>query len=269
MNKHFSLKAIVHCATIFLIAIILLDTFIAFGCPGCSEEAEFYENTTDAVVYESDIYKAETEEIYDYDLYDYDDILDSYNFSFDEDELEIPYDIEEYLEDEEESESSSWIIVLIIIIVAIIIIAVVLVITLSSKKNDSDSYEIPIRKTDQKQNQSISEAETGILAQSERGILVLNGSMAGYTVTISDGETLNLGKDAKIAGLVFSSDYTHVSRLHCTISYSANGNSYFVTDCSSNGTFANGERLPTGKRISVSVGTVLVLADDNCKIKLL
>ena len=102
------------------------------------------------------------------------------------------------------------------------------------------------------------------------GIKVLNGSLAEAQVELADGQTVNLGKDPKLANLVFDKSYQRVSRIHCTVSYSETFDKYFVTDCSSNGTyFENGIRFAKNARTSVARGSVLKLADDGCRIKLL
>ena len=74
----------------------------------------------------------------------------------------------------------------------------------------------------------------------------------------------------KYSADIFVEDYSKVSRLHCTVSYSEKSEKYFVTDCSSNGTFyENNTRLAKGVRTPVEPGTTLLLANENCKIKLL
>ena len=89
-------------------------------------------------------------------------------------------------------------------------------------------------------------------------------------ISLTDGATVNLGKDPKIAHLVLSRDYSKVSRMHCTVNYSEKSGKYFVTDCSSNGTYLkNKHRLPKGVRTPVLPGTLLLLADNDCKVELL
>lgn len=102
------------------------------------------------------------------------------------------------------------------------------------------------------------------------GVEVLSGNMKGVIAEIADGQILNVGKDAKFANLVFNNTYKMVSRTHCTITFSAKFNKYFVTDNSSNGTyFMNGQRLTKNTRIPVARGSVLKLADNDCMIKLI
>lgn len=100
-------------------------------------------------------------------------------------------------------------------------------------------------------------------------IEITSGSMAGLSVPIKDGQTLYLGKDPQKTNIVFSADYSNVSRLHCAISYSAAANKYYVIDCSSNGTYFNNKmRLEKGKRTPVNAKTILLLANDACTILL-
>ena len=100
-------------------------------------------------------------------------------------------------------------------------------------------------------------------------ISILSGPYKGMTIPIKDGEVLNFGKDPKMTHVVFSDDYTLVSRLHCIVSYSAQSEEFYVTDCSSNGTFrSNRIRLEKGKRIPIEPGTVIFLADEQCSVLL-
>lgn len=98
-------------------------------------------------------------------------------------------------------------------------------------------------------------------------IKITSGSMKGFTVPIKDGETIYLGKDSKVSNIVFSKDYAHISRMHCSITFDARTNKYYVVDSSSNGTyFNNKERLIKRKRTPIERSTVLKLANKDCTI---
>ncbi len=100
-------------------------------------------------------------------------------------------------------------------------------------------------------------------------IQITSGSMKGFSVPIQDGETLYLGKDARFCNVVFSDGYPNVSRVHCAVTYHATSGRFYVVDSSTNGTyFADGKRMEKGKRISVEKGTLLSLANQDCKILL-
>ena len=100
-------------------------------------------------------------------------------------------------------------------------------------------------------------------------ISVLSGPLAGADIPIRDHEIIYLGKDAKKANIVFSGDYPNISRLHCSVMYDKKYGKYFVTDCSTNGTFyLNQRRMIKGKRTLVEPGTILMLANEKAKIKL-
>ncbi|MCI8372279.1 MAG: FHA domain-containing protein [Lachnospiraceae bacterium] len=102
------------------------------------------------------------------------------------------------------------------------------------------------------------------------GVLVLDGSMKGVKIPLEEGKTLEIGKDPQMASLVMDKSFLSVSRLHCTISFYSQMNQYYVTDHSSNGTFkSDGTKLIKGKRTTVARQTILYLATDKCKIKLL
>jgi len=104
---------------------------------------------------------------------------------------------------------------------------------------------------------------------SEGYIEVTNGSMNGLVVPVHNEEILYLGRDPKLSNLVFTSDYKRISRVHCTVTYNAKLKKYYVTDCSSNGTYLNNkERLVKGKRTSVNANTVLILGGKECTVLL-
>lgn len=106
--------------------------------------------------------------------------------------------------------------------------------------------------------------------QITNGIQILTGKMQGKQLALTDGKAYTIGKDAGIVDICLDTSCKMVSRVHCTVTYDAKFNKYFVTDCSSNGTFfANGTRLAKNARTPVPKGTILRLADDNCRIKLI
>jgi predicted RNA-binding Zn-ribbon protein involved in translation (DUF1610 family) len=100
-------------------------------------------------------------------------------------------------------------------------------------------------------------------------ITILTGSMKGASLSIKDGETINLGKDKNLAHFIFPGDYNLVSRIHCTVTFSARHKKYYVTDCSSNGTYReNRVKLEKGKRTAVEPNSVILLADEWCSVLL-
>ena len=108
----------------------------------------------------------------------------------------------------------------------------------------------------------------GTKSAGDHGVKVLTGSMIGHTAKITEGETINIGKDPNFANLVLTPDYVNVSRKHCTITLE--NRTYYVTDCSSNGTyFVNGRQLAKGTLTPVKPGTTLHLANDKYQIKLM
>jgi len=107
-------------------------------------------------------------------------------------------------------------------------------------------------------------------AKITNGIEVLSGAMVGKQFETIDGITLTIGKDKNHADILLDKSYNKVSRVHCTITFDREGNKYYVTDCSSNGTYIeNGRSLTKNTRTAVKRGAVLKLADHNCRIKLL
>ena len=117
------------------------------------------------------------------------------------------------------------------------------------------------------QNEPVVDLGVTEAAPPETGtIKVLAGSMRGAEIPIRDGETLWVGKDAKSCNVVFDPSFTHISRMHCSVTYNAQSDRYIVVDESTNGTYLeNGTRLPKHERRPLSPGTTLRLAKDgNC-----
>ena len=105
------------------------------------------------------------------------------------------------------------------------------------------------------------------MQKATNGIQVLTGNMEGRQFELVDGKTYTVGKDSNLANILFDASYNMVSRVHCNITYNAKFDKYFIIDCSSNGTYIeNGTRLVKNARTPIARGTVLKLADDNCKV---
>ncbi len=166
---------------------------------------------------------------------------------------------------------NGWIIAIIVLVALLLAGCIAILAVFAAKKKEDqseDSLNIPIIQ----QQKDMSADNEQITEDAERvtgTIEVTNGSMSGFSVPIKDGETLYLGKDAKFANLVFTSDYKNVSRVHCAVTFDAKTNRYYVTDSSLNGTYLVGrKRLIKGKRTSVNTNTILILANDDCTVLL-
>ncbi len=199
---------------------------------------------------------------------------------------EVPVEVEAPVK--EENSMSGWVIALIVVLSLLLVggSIIVLVIISNNKKptqNDDFDTDIPaggilICSRCGKSYHYKHGCEcwhknaypiTDDIARVSGTIQVTNGSMSGFTVPIKDGETLYLGKDPKMANLVFTNDYKNVSRIHCSVTFDAELGKYFVVDSSTNGTYFIGKkRLTKGKRTPVKINTVLLLANDECTILL-
>lgn len=177
---------------------------------------------------------------------------------------------------ETENDDDGTMLILIISVGSLLALGlIVLIVVLVSGKNKEkdDSTEIPIVQSeravteDRKVQDEKQEKEA---EKSDATIEILTGSMAGMKIPLSDGEILTLGKNPTVCQVVFTSDYTGVSRMHCTVSYSSSSKKFFVTDSSSNGTYlASKRRLAKGKRTSINSGEMIYLCDEKCTIRLL
>ena len=89
----------------------------------------------------------------------------------------------------------------------------------------------------------------------------LQGGFEGAGYMLDDGVEYGIGRDGEICGIVLDDGNTSISRLHCTVRFAFAQNGYYVTDQSSNGTFADGVRLTKGEPSFVQRGTVITLGD--------
>lgn len=181
------------------------------------------------------------------------------------------------------SGSPTFIIIPVGAIVFVIVAGVLVIANLSGKKKEDNEIVVPVANNVQnaapqppqqpaRQSAMPMQSDSQSALKKENiaaGVYIMNGSMQGRQFKIADGQTLNVGKDASFANVLLDNSYAKVSRMHCSITYSAQFHKYFVIDCSSNGTyFENGQRLPKNTRTPVLKGSVLKLADNACMIKL-
>lgn len=190
---------------------------------------------------------------------------------------EVPSTVEvtEPVKETENDDDGTMLILIISVcsLLALGLIALIVVLVNVKNKEKYDSTEIPIVQSeravteDRKVQDEKQEKEA---EKSDATIEILTGSMAGMKIPLSDGEILTLGKNPTVCQVVFTSDYTGVSRMHCTVSYSSSSKKFFVTDSSSNGTYlASKRRLAKGKRTSIISGEMIYLCDERCTIRLL
>lgn len=162
-----------------------------------------------------------------------------------------------------------WIIILIAGVLLVSVITTAIIVALrSKKKKNEDAFEVPvIDNVESAEQKEDGKEDSDVILN---GIQVLTGSMEGRQFELVDGKTYTIGKDSNLANILFDASYNMVSRVHCTITYSAKFDKYFIIDCSSNGTYyENGTRLAKNARTPVTRGSILKLADDTCIIKLL
>lgn len=98
-------------------------------------------------------------------------------------------------------------------------------------------------------------------------ITIIKGTGEGTSITVDSLNPVRVGRMAKKCELVIPS--VNVSRIHCIVEYNENRKNFLVTDCSMNGTFINGERLPKNIGVLFKTGTILCLANEEHKIELI
>lgn len=102
------------------------------------------------------------------------------------------------------------------------------------------------------------------------GLRGVSGMYSGLTFNLGPGETLTIGRDAKLAQIVISEGSDMVSRTHCRISFDQQQNVYLLTDESKNGTFlSDGTRLPPNTPNKMARGAVVCLGDSSNSFRLL
>lgn len=94
------------------------------------------------------------------------------------------------------------------------------------------------------------------------------GMYAGTQFPLTPDQPVILGRDGASAQIVFSQGAEKISRRHCEILFSSQTQQYRVTDFSSNGTYVNGNRLPSGSPIKVARGSEIALGNDHNIMKL-
>ncbi len=89
----------------------------------------------------------------------------------------------------------------------------------------------------------------------------VSGYFAGQKIELVQGQ-LVIGRDPKLAQLVYPQSFEEISRKHVTISYDENAQRFSLEDSSSNGTFLpSNQRLETGKPHYLNKGDRFYISD--------
>ncbi len=99
-------------------------------------------------------------------------------------------------------------------------------------------------------------------------LIGVSGSCAGYKFDIMSGEEVIIGKDATVSQVVIDPIFKQVSRKHVGVCYDMIRDMYRVVDYSSNGTWADNNKLMRGKEYFFPRGTELKLANDKNRFTL-
>lgn len=75
-------------------------------------------------------------------------------------------------------------------------------------------------------------------------IVGVSGFFAGKTIEVVSGRPMMIGRDPQQAQLVFPSEMSEISRVHCIVTFDAASQSFTIEDRSTNGTyFVNGQKI--------------------------
>ncbi len=93
------------------------------------------------------------------------------------------------------------------------------------------------------------------------GIKGISGQFAGQTIELVDNQ-LVIGRDPRMAQLVYPQSNEEISRKHVTIRFDERTNKFILEDSSSNGTFlSSNQKLESGKPYYLNAGDRFYIAD--------
>lgn len=95
----------------------------------------------------------------------------------------------------------------------------------------------------------------------------LSGSLAGKSIELMPGRSVELGRNPAEASLVVKGE--KISRVHCSVRYNGKRLGYSITDHSRNGVFINGVRIPYNVPTYVPGESIVALADGANKFQLI
>ncbi|KJU84470.1 serine protease do-like HtrA [Candidatus Magnetobacterium bavaricum] len=97
--------------------------------------------------------------------------------------------------------------------------------------------------------------------RSQPALHALSGEYAGKTINITGNITI--GRDPRVANLVFMEDHGSISKKHCIVGYNHLTKLFFIEDCNStNGTYlTSGKKLTAGKRYDINPGMQFYVGD--------
>jgi S1-C subfamily serine protease len=89
----------------------------------------------------------------------------------------------------------------------------------------------------------------------------VTGSFAGQNIELVDNQ-LTIGRDPRLAQLVYPQNKEEISRKHCTIRFDVNTQKFTLTDYSSNGTYlSSNQKLDPGQTYYLNSGDRFYLAE--------
>ncbi len=103
----------------------------------------------------------------------------------------------------------------------------------------------------------------------QAGIIGRSGMYQGQQFDFEDNQTVIIGRDPSRCNIIISTGGEKVSGKHCSITFIRKRGEYEVIDYSSNGTLADGKKLPAGVPNSLRRGTVISLANEKNTFQLM
>ena len=132
----------------------------------------------------------------------------------------------------------------------------------------SRKYYESMSKSEEENTRSMMITKSLAMNSEEKGAIIFTGGkLAGTIVRLNDEQKITLGRDSARADIVIASDT--VSRVHCTIVYHGDTNSYTLFDMSKNGVFiGRGQRIAQKMEVRLYSGDELWIGDETNRIRL-
>ncbi|MBQ9199551.1 MAG: protein kinase [Lachnospiraceae bacterium] len=97
-------------------------------------------------------------------------------------------------------------------------------------------------------------------------IHVLTGKQRGKSYNIPVDLNVPIGKSPSVSQIIFDDD-TYISRKHCELFFDSISKSFYILDCSTNGTWVNGNLIDRGVIYMLNIGDIVMIGNRNCAFK--
>jgi hypothetical protein len=150
-------------------------------------------------------------------------------------------------------------------VLLVVALLALMIFMMTKKKSSSSPMQMPMQPQQFPQGPPVAAPKpTVAVAVKRTTINGVSGFFAGKTIEIASGRPIMIGRDPQQAQIVFPSEMSEISRVHCIVTFDSASQTFTVEDRSTNGTFfVNGQkingqaRLRSGERFYLSDPTHL------------